>query len=209
MSKIDDLPTRLYHEWDRRWAGNNDKKKLTALGRLMFRAKAKCLRKLILELQGKNAIDVGCALGHTLEVLCETGMESIGIDVSENAIEACKRKGLPVALQNVEDVEKQFDIVFSDGMLEHFINFEPFVREFCRISNKFVVLIQPNHQSFIGRTAVYMADMIRGDEIVYEYNYRMKDFVSVFEIYNFALADSRPIFGDWFRLLVFRKQPPK
>ena len=44
---------------------------------------------------------------------------------------------------------------------------------FCRISNKYVALIQPNHESFIGKTAVYFAELLRGHENIYEYNYRI------------------------------------
>ena len=205
MLKKHETSEHLYKEWDRRWSGDNDREKVTILGRLMFRAKARCLKEVIIELNGNNIIDVGCALGYTLEALCETGIKTLGIDVSENAVKACRARNLPVQHLDVKEVNERFDIVFSDGMLEHFINFEPFVQEFCRISNKFVVLIQPNHQSFIGKTAVYLADLIRGEDIVYEYNYRLTDFIRIFRQHKFRVERNLPLFGDWFRLLVFER----
>ena len=49
----------LYKEWDRRWSGDNDREKVTILGRLMFRAKVRCLKEVISELNGNSIIDVG------------------------------------------------------------------------------------------------------------------------------------------------------
>ncbi len=38
--------------------------------------------------------------------------------------------------------------------------------------------IQPNHDSFWGKTLAYLAELLRGRENVFEYNYRIKDFVT-------------------------------
>ena len=206
MERKRETSEHIYRVWDQRWAGENDSNKVTIIGRLMFRAKSRLLAEVVPGLGGKSIIDVGCALGYTLEALCATGIETVGIDVSQNAVKACKARGLPVQHRDVKEVDERFDIVFSDGMLEHFINFEPFVEEFCRISNRFVVLIQPNHQSFIGKTAVYLADLIRGEDIVYEYNYRLTDFIRIFDEHNFRIEKNIPVFGDCFRLLVFEKK---
>ncbi len=205
MAKNKQHTVKLYDEWEKRWEGEDDQKKITALGRLMFKKKRSKMRQVLTPLKAHTAIDVGCALGHTLEVLSDLGLDCIGIDVTENAVAACLRKNLPAKLQDVENVQDKFDIVFSDGMLEHFLHFEPFVGNFCRISNKYVVIIQPNHESLVGKTLVYLAEILRGSTNIFEYNYRISDFISVFSKFNFYIHSDHPIFFDVFRVLVFEK----
>ena len=65
--------------------------------------------------------------------------------------------------------------------------------------------IQPNHDSFWGKTLAYLAELLRGRENVFEYNYRIKDFISVFENNGFKITENYPIFCDVFRLLLFKK----
>ena len=195
----------LYDEWEKRWEGMEDEKKITSLGHLMFRQKKNKLKEVIGVLDAKTAIDVGCALGHTLEILCDSKLDCLGIDVAESAVSACLRRNLPAQIQDVGNVQEKYDVVFSDGMLEHFLNFEPYVEDFCRISNRYVVLIQPNHESFIGKTIVYFAELLRGSTNIFEYNYRISDFITVFKRHGFDIVDNQPIFLDVFRLLVFRR----
>ena len=108
-------------------------------------------------------------------------------------------------LRKMEDVKEQYDLVSSDGMLEHFLNFEPYAQHLMRISRRYVLLIQPNHDSFCGKTLAYLSELLRGDANVFEYNYRIRDFISVFSRYGFEIAKNSPIFFDVFRLLLFRK----
>lgn len=90
-------------------------------------------------------------------------------------------------------------------MLEHFINFEPYARHMMRISRKYVLLIQPNHDSFWGKTLVYLSEILRRNDNIYEYNYRIMDFIGVFNRNGFSLEQNRPVFLDVFRLLLFKK----
>jgi len=103
-------------------------------------------------------------------------------------------------------VSEQYDLVSSDGMLEHFLNFEPYARHLMRISRRYVLLIQPNHDSFRGKTAAYLAELLRRDENIFEYNYRIKDFISVFSQHGFKVIGNYPIFSDVFKLLLFEKE---
>ena len=75
----------------------------------------------------------------------------------------------------------------------------------CRISKKYVMIMQPNHHSFWGKTLAYLAQLIRGDRIVLEYNYRISDFIDAFEKYGFKVVVNKPVFCDVSRLLVFEK----
>ncbi len=130
----------LYKEWDERWEGSEETERLTWLGRLMFKAKIRAISRLLKEVDVKSVIEVGCGLGYTLKVFHDTGYDAIGIDVSTHAIAVCKKKGLTVKPQKLEDVTEQYDLVSSDGMLEHFLNFEPYAKHMMRISRRCVKL---------------------------------------------------------------------
>lgn len=204
MTKSQD--EQLYDIWDQRWKGSEESERLTFLGRIMFKAKKKALADLIKTLPIQTVLEVGCGLGHTVEVYKEYGLDCVGIDVSPHAVSACRKKGLNAVLEKVEDVTDTYDLVSCDGMLEHFLHFEPYTRHLMRISGRYVLLIQPNHGSFWGKTLVYLAELLRGNENVYEYNYRIKDFIAVFQMNGFDLIKNSPIFFDVFRLLLFEKR---
>ena len=195
----------LYQLWDKQWQGSEESERLTPLGRLMYESKKKALAKAVSDIEVENVIEIGCGLGHTLEFYHKADFDCIGIDVSPNAIAVCQIKGLPVKQLKLEDLNSTYDLVSSDGMLEHFLNFEPYAQHMTRISHRYVLLIQPNHDSFCGKTLAYLAGLIRGDNIIFDDKYRIKDFISVFSKYKFEIVKNSPIFFDVFRLLLFEK----
>ncbi len=195
----------LYETWDKRWKGSEDVERLTFIGKMMFKAKERVLTNTIKDLSIDTVIEVGCGLGHTMEVYKKNGLNCVGIDVSSHAVSVCRNKGLNVTQGKLEDITDKYDMVSSDGMLEHFLNFEPYARQLMNISSNYVLLIQPNHDSFCGKTLAYLAELIRGRENVFEYNYRIKDFITVFQNNGFEITGNYPIFNDVFRLLLFKK----
>jgi len=195
----------LYETWDKRWEGSEDEERLTCIGKMMFNAKEKVLATAIKDITITNVIEVGCGLGHTMEVYNKNGLNCVGIDVSYHAVSVCRNKGLNVTQRKLEDITEKYDLVSSDGMLEHFLNFEPYAQLLMNISKNYVLLIQPNHDSFWGKTLVYLAELLRGRENVFEYNYRIKDFITVFQNNGFMITGNYPIFCDVFRLLLFKK----
>ena len=195
----------LYETWDKRWEGSEEAERLTFIGRIMFKAKKRILSGIIKELPIETVIEVGCGLGLTMEVFKERDLNCVGVDVSHHAVSVCRKKGLNATFKKVEDITEKYDLVSSDGMLEHFLNFEPYAQHLMRISSKYVLLIQPNHDSFSGKTFAYLAELFRGSENVFEYNYRIKDFITVFNSNGFSIIQNYPIFCDVFRLLLFKK----
>ncbi len=141
----------------------------------------------------KNAklLDFGCGSGRTLKMLRDLGYEnSVGIDVSSNSMRLCKKAGFALG----KDVfmvkgdgttfnDKKFDLVFADGVLEHFEDFTPIVREMCRLSKRYVLITQPNHFSLYGK-------ILRKTDRkpVHEYTYRIVDFEKAFAKSGFKLA---------------------
>ena len=195
----------LYETWDKRWEGSEEEERLTFIGKIMFKAKEKVLATAINDITNANVIEVGCGLGHTMEVYKKNGLNCVGIDVSSHAISVCRNKGLNVTQRKLEDITEKYDLVSSDGMLEHFLNFEPYAQLLMNISKDYVLLIQPNHDSFWGKTLAYLAELLRDRENVFEYNYRIKDFITVFQNNGFMITGNYPIFCDVFRLLLFKK----
>ena len=179
--------------------------RVSLLGRLMFRSKKKLLREIITGLTPESILEVGCGLGHTMSIYQELDLKYLGIDISSNAVEICRGKNLHAVQEDIENVTQTYELVSSDGMLEHFIDFEHYAKQLMRISNRYVLLIQPNHESFWGKTLVYLSAMIQPDKNVYEYNYRISDFISTFESNRFQNIKNLPFFFDFFRLLVFQK----
>jgi len=192
-------------KWEKHWTGENQS--LTWIGKQMLRSKQKALEEVLKDIKPANAIDAGCALGYTLSVFKNAGINTRGIDVSQTAVDICKNKGLNAFQKKIEDITitDKYDLVFSDGMLEHFLNFEPYAQKMAAISSRYVCIIQTDHSSFWGKTSIYLAELLRDSKNVLEYNYRINDFVSIFEKNNFKLIFNRGIFLNIFRLLLFEK----
>lgn len=131
----------------------------------------------------------------------------IGVDVSKSAMNLCKNFGLvqgrDVFLMDIltgDFGSGEFDLVFSAGMLEHFENMTPFVEKMSKISNNYVLLIQPNHFSLWNKLVRKTAG-----EPVKEYSYSIEDFKKAFEKYGFKLTFQNSFnFNEQFALL-FKK----
>jgi len=141
----------------------------------------------------KNAriLDFGCGSGRTLKMFRNLGYEnSVGVDVSPNSMKLCEKNGFKIGKdvflvkeKGTEFKDKEFDLVFADGVLEHFEDFTPIAKEMCRLSKNYILITQPNHFSFYGR-------ILRKTEHkpVFEYTYRIADFEKAFAKNEFKLA---------------------
>lgn len=77
----------------------------------------------------QKALDAGCGSGFFSQYFCEHGMASTALDYSQAALDIAKEKtegrAKLVKANLVEDdlskiVSDKFDLIFSDGLLEHF-----------------------------------------------------------------------------------------
>lgn len=200
---------KLQEKWNNRWKSSHAGRHSTFLSRRMMKTKKRILRNILKNIEIKTVIDVGCGIGRTLEVFRDAELDYLGIDTSSEAISICQKKQLSVLKKDLDEVSDSYDLVFSDGMLEHFLNFEPYAKKMMQISKKYVLLIQPNHGSFIGKTLVYFAEILRGRINVFEYNYRIQDFIDTFEENDFSLCENHSIFLDVYRILLFKRKNSK
>lgn len=185
--------------WDDIW---RKRKGFNFLARRLTRERANNLVRILSKIElpkDSKIIDIGCGSGSCLAIFRNLGYShSIGIDVSQNALEACNRlfsfeEGKDTFLMDVRRVEfpdNSFDLVFSQGMLEHLQ--EPpldMVGEFCRIARKWVLLFQPNQTSLFGRVK-WLWQKIGRASWEKEYHYSKQDYLSMLAKFGFSLVAS-------------------
>lgn len=97
----------------------------------------------ILNGYSKNSaiLDIGCSGGPLLRILKKKGYNDlIGIDISEESIKQCKKKGLKnVHVMNgvkTSFESEQFDIIIASDILEHIKQEEEALKEWKRILKK-------------------------------------------------------------------------
>jgi len=81
-------------------------------------------------LEGRNnALDAGCGSGFFSNYFCEQGLRTVALDYSEKALELTQRitnGRVQLIKENLVDshlsekLQDCFDIIFTDGLLEHF-----------------------------------------------------------------------------------------
>lgn len=159
-----------------------------------------------------TVIDVGAGEGRTLLALRKMGFKNnVGIDFSQKSLEICQKNGLiinqDVFLQNAFKTKyknKEFDLIFSEGLLEHFQDPIPLIKEMARISDKYILLIQPNHFSLYGLAIALLGNIIRGN--IKEYSFSKTFFTNSFQNNGFNLKSQKyTVLGEFF-VLLFKRQ---
>lgn len=159
-------------------------------------------------------IDVGCGEGRTLKTFREKGFKnSIGIDNTWESLAICQRNGLKLKKDvffadacRTKFKDREFEMVFSEGLLEHFKNPIPIIEEMARISRRYILLIQPNHYSIAGRLVAILGLWLRGN--VREHSFSKRYFVKQFGEFGFFLkAEKSTPLGEFFILLLAHSFP--
>lgn len=110
-------------------------------------------------LSGKHVLEVGCAKGFVVEDLRSLGVEAWGVDVSEYAISCAApviRPFLVVADARSLPMfaDREFDFLFTRGVLECFHDLDPVIAQFNRISKAqaHFTHTQPSPRFYVSRT---------------------------------------------------------
>ncbi len=80
------------------------------------------LQKLSSYTTGRKLLDVGCGDGQLLETATKAGWEPAGIDLSEAAVELCRRRGLDASNTDFFDRAldtRRFDVIVMSELIEH------------------------------------------------------------------------------------------
>lgn len=158
-----------------------------------------------------KVIDMGCGEGRTLNTLRDRGFKnSIGIDNTEESLRLCRKSGLKVGRDVfMRDAIKtgyrkgEFDVLFSEGLLEHFEDPTRIIAEMARSSRKFILLIQPNHYSVYGWAISVLGRAIRNN--MKEYPFEKEYFVNKFNSFGFSLKSEGHTLLNEFYILLFKK----
>ncbi len=206
--------TKRKKTWDDIWKNYNG---LNIFGRKLKREEYKALKKILNNIKlSKEAkiVELGCGSGSMLSFFRKLGYQNtIGIDIFESSLALCKRlfnlnKGKDVFLMdafNIKFEDNSFDLVFSGGMIEHYKDPGKIVKNHCRISKSRVLIIQPDHESLLGKIK-RIKQKIGLASWEDEYLYKHKDYIKIFSKFGFELEAKGGInFNETVWLLFKRK----
>ena len=81
---------------------------------------------------GMRVLDVGCGNGNLLAMAQERGAQAIGITISPEQVQLCRKRGLDARLLDYKDLDGswagRFDAVIANGPIEHFVQPEDAVQ---------------------------------------------------------------------------------
>jgi len=122
---------------------------------------------------GQRVLDLGCGWGALLNYFRSIGATGVGVTLSSAQLEACRRHGLDVHLQDARKVTREtfgeFDAVASLGAFEHFCSPEDHEAgrqdEIYRSLFEHVAGLLPDKGRFYLQTMVFGRNMIPVDEV--------------------------------------------
>ncbi|MFZ2071229.1 MAG: class I SAM-dependent methyltransferase [Halobacteriota archaeon] len=92
-------------------------------------------------------LDAGCGTGKLASFWLNEGYDILGVDISDVALAITNKKGVKTMkadiMKGLPFEDKSFDLVYSDGLLEHFVDPEPILTELFRVSKKYVLTFVP------------------------------------------------------------------
>ena len=117
--------------------------------------------ELIAELvpKGSRVLDLGCGSGELLAHLRDAkGCSGYGVEIADDNVLACERRGVSVIQLNLEDglalfEDQSFDVVLQLDTLQHLRNTEKMLRETARVGRMGVVAF-PNFAHWPNRLQV-------------------------------------------------------
>ncbi len=92
------------------------------------------------------ALDLGAGHGTIAKYLQGKGFKVVAVDNNEKMIAECLEQGIDCRLMNAEKTgfgDKTFDLVITDGLLEHYKDCSPILQEEQRISRKNILNFVP------------------------------------------------------------------
>lgn len=205
---------RVIKSWRGTWDNFGEDEKLNPFAlfylSFIYREVFGLLKKTKIPKKAK-LLDIGCGTGRTILTFLKKGYRNIeGIDVVESGISICKRKGIrKVRVMDAFDMDygdKSFKLVFSEGLVEHFEkqDFGDLIKEFCRVAEKYVLLVQPNRKSLYRKLVTFLYLFIE-EKGPPEKDYELCDYHRAFSRNGFYLKRSATDFLGGFWILLFER----
>jgi ubiquinone/menaquinone biosynthesis C-methylase UbiE len=100
-------------------------------------------------LNNAKILDAGCGSGTLAKFWKDQGYDVVGLDISDKSLEITHIKGIGCIKGDVTKGfpfrNNTFDLIYSDGLLEHFVDPKPVLGEMFRVSKKYVITIVPRN----------------------------------------------------------------
>ena len=112
-----------------------------------------------------NVLEIGSGEGYFLNKLKELGINGIGLEKNENAIEIANKNGLNVINDPIEEYSQRFmnkfDIVCSFQVMEHVYNIKSIIESSLALlkDDGLLIICVPNNNSFIGKLSNNVLNM--------------------------------------------------
>jgi len=102
---------------------------------------------------GQCILEVGCGNGSFIESLCKDGIECVGLELNEGAVQKAQEKSLPIWNESIQNHSlshhEYYDMVSTFQVVEHIPDVLPFLQsslEALKPGGKLLVSV-PNHDS--------------------------------------------------------------
>jgi methionine biosynthesis protein MetW len=124
--------------------------------------------------EGARVLDLGCGNGALLAHLQQAkGCSGYGVEINDDNVLACARRGVDVVQLNLEDGlalfdDHSFDVVLQLQTLQHLKNTEKMLRETARVGRQGIVSF-PNFAHWPNRLAVLRGRMPVTKTLPYEW----------------------------------------
>jgi ubiquinone/menaquinone biosynthesis C-methylase UbiE len=202
--------------WQKHWKTKSTLEESSSfLGILLRQKRLKILKNILKEFDHSlSVLDMGCGGGTTLIVLKDSNFKNIiGIDFTPESIEHCEKCGFVYGKDIFMEDAKQtsfpdnsFDIVFSEGLWEHFPDPRLYMAEATRLAKRYIIVIQPNHFSFFGRLMHIGWNLFSKNKGgVREYSFPLFYFSNFLKLYGFKLIASKSTILQEQTVMVFEK----
>jgi 2-polyprenyl-3-methyl-5-hydroxy-6-metoxy-1,4-benzoquinol methylase len=143
-------------EWDSIWGSKNIINRFVDLGRKLYNG---LFLKIIVPHLKDNFCELGCGTSSLLFQIADYGVNCVGIDYSEQAIKSSEQYKNKHNYHNVKfvrddcrdlKIKERFDVVWSQGLLEHFEEPAAIIKQHMKIAKKngVVIISMPYRYSF-------------------------------------------------------------
>jgi len=197
--------------WNRNWERQNQINPERILNSRFTQEAYRCLKSYIDESKDKLILEAGCGTGRLCCLLARDfpNLQVIGMDISPNSLKIANRLKEYLQLSNVSFEtgnlfqmpypDNYFDVVFNDGVIEHFSlnenpNYKDALKEMIRVTKpkgKIIVDV-PNWYCFPHTIYKWLLKKLgRPFEYGYEKSFKHRELIELFKEFNLTNLELR------------------